>query len=668
MPGERILDFDSSFIRGNNSSAEPSALPLGNLWDCINMIVIAGVPSCRPGYRCIAQLPPGNLQGAAIFRPFLGLEQIMVAIDGQIHVATYPFTEYRTLPNVLFSPIAKQVFFKQAVQSAERITPGILSSAIRVIAPRAVIMMEDGGTSAPGFYDGSNSGHIRDIPFQTPAGGVMEWVGDRLWVAVGPKVFASDIANPFSFVEQIYLGGTSSFNFTRDVTAMIKTPNLQFPQLMVYTDDSASLIQANIRNRDLWPITEGMQSEILQIGCVGSRAVSSQFGRLIWFATAGVVFFDAATAQGVTSRTPLRDNEMMSSKTQLHSDVSLTAMGAFGQFLLISLPVEDLFNKHTWVLNSASWESLTDAGGPTWNGYWLGTRPVEWVYGVIAGAERIYHVSADEDGQNRLWEAFIPDRLDNGCPIMWAAFTRGYFGLTGQSKKIPGMPCRFTFSDVALAGVDEDLDIGVFIAPGDRGSFKQIMSKRINVEQGSMVWDREISAETPVFAYKAQSRIARTEDFNQQEPDVESGACPVESESRDGVAESFQMLIVGHGPATLRWVRPFALIDPDIMSGDAKACENEPTGKVTRFDGEAAQDPNVDVAELALEVRPVARFTANKTVSMTIDGFSAVGVGFAESIISQQAADRVAEIIARRQAETEIGLQLPSTLSIGNGF
>lgn len=665
---ERLLDFDSSWIKGSNSSMEPTQLPIGYFWDCINCIIVAGVPSCRPGYRCIAQMPRGNLQGCAIFRPVLGLEQIMIAIDGQIHVATFPFTEFKTLPNVLFSSTAKQVFFKQAVQSVTRDTPGSLSSSITVIPPRAVMMMQDGGITAPAFYDGANSGHIRDVAFQTPAGGAMEWVGDRLWVAVGPRVFASDITNPFSFVEQIYLGGTSSFNFPRDVTSMVRTPSLSFPQLMVYTDEATTLIKANIRNRDLWPTTDGMQQEILQVGCAGSRAVTSQFGRLVWFSNSGVVFFDPATAQGWTSRSPLRDNEMLTSKTLLHSDVSLAAMGAFGQFLMISLPVEDLYNKNTWVLNSASWETITDQGGPTWNGYWLGTRPVEWAYGVIAGAERVYHVSFDADGENRLWECFTPDRLDNGCPIMWAAFTRGYFGLTGQSKKVPGVPCRFAFADIALAGIDEDLDIGAFLAPGDRGSFKQIMSKRVSVEKGSLVFDREVTATTQVFAYKAQSRQLRTEDFNQQEPTEESGSCPVESDRNDGVEESFQMLIVGHGPATIRWIRPFAISEPEELSGDPKACENEPPFNIVRFDGEASHNEDVNVAALEMEQRAVQNYRSNKTVSMTVSGVTAVGVGFSESIVAQQAADRVAEIIATRQAETEIGMALPSTLSIGKGF
>jgi hypothetical protein len=40
----------------------------------------------------------------------------------------------------------------------------------------------------------------------------------------------------------------------------------------------------------------------------------------------------------------------------------------------------------------------------------------------------------------------------------------------------------------------------------------------------------------------------------------------------------------------------------------------------------------------------------------------------AESIISQAAADRVANIIAVRMAETEVALTLPPVLSLGEGF
>jgi hypothetical protein len=666
---DRLMDWDSSFINGVNSSMEPTALPIGYYWSGINMITIAGVPSCRPGYRCVAQLPKGNLQGAAIFRPLVGIEQILIAIDGVIYVAEYPFKEYRFLTNVQMSPTAKQMFWAQTIQSVERVNPGSLTSAIEVIVPRAVMFIQDGGFSAPAWYDGTDSGHVRGIPFQTPIGSSMKWVGDRLWVANKSLVFASDISNPFSFIEQIYLGGTSSFNFASDVTALVATPSVDAPQLLVFTAEETSILQANIRNRDLWPDTENFQREILQVGCVSSRAVSSNFGALIWLSPQGITFYNAASSQYVTSRSPIRDNEMLVSKTLLATDLSLAAIGSFGQWMVISLPAEDNFNKHTWVLNSASWESLKDSGGPTWNGYWLGTRPVEWVYGEIAGTERIYHVSTDEDDENRLWEAFLTERLDNGCPILWAAFTRGYFGQSSEVKKPPGNPCRFLFADVAFAGIEEPLDLGIFVAPGMRGQFQKILSKRFSVDRGSLSFDREFTATSDLFAFKPQSRIPRTEDLNQQSPNQESGSCPVESDKNDGVEESFQLLIVGHGPATLRYVRPFALLAPDEnLSGDPRACINEEGCNALRFDGAGVHADNCADIDDELAAKPLDYYTANKTAVVSVDGITAVGVGFSESIVSQDAVDRVAERIAVKMAETEVAMQLPTVLSVGEGF
>jgi hypothetical protein len=666
---QQLLDFDSSFIGGSNSSVDPSQLARGQFWSGINVINMGGVISCRPGHRCLFKMPKGNLQGAAIFRPMIGLEQTIFAVEGKVYQTQWPFRTFTQIEGLSFLPSAKQVFFCQTIQSAQRITPGNVTSAIELITPKAVMIIQDGGFTAPGYYDGTNAGHIKGLPFQTPIGGPMQWVGDRLWVAIGSQVQASDIANPFSFVEQIYLGGTAAFQFSREVTAMSKTPSIEFPQLLVFTDEDTSLIQADIRDRSLWQTTIGFQKEILQVGCSSNRAVTSEAGRLSWWSSAGLVVFDPATSRGWTSRTPIRDNEMLVSKKFLKDDLSLVAMGAFGQWLLISVPAEDTYNKHTWVFNNASFETVSDEGGPTWSGYWIGTRPVEWVYGVIAGAERIFHVSTDSDGENRFWQSFTPDRLDNNCPITWAVFTRGYMGLSSPAQKPPGVDCRYTFADIAFTAIEDDTDIGIFMAPGVRGAFKPIATRRVAVEKGSLSFDRDIDMATDLFAYKGQSRIVRTEDLSNQFPDVESGSCPVESNLNDDNEESHQMLIVGHGPGTLRWVRSFAIEAPEEdFSGDAKACENEPEFNATRFDGESVFDTNSNVANELLSAKVLRMFFSTETASLTQSGISAVGVGSAESIVSQSAADRVAQRVAQRAAEIEIEAASPPFVSKGIGF
>lgn len=663
----RLIDIDGTFFRGVKSDLSPTQVPLGYAWNAVNMLNIGGSFSCRPGHRCIVSFPAGNLQGAALFRPNLGLEQMLCCISGAVYVATYPFTSWSLIPNILMSPSAKQVYWTQAVQSARRITTD-QNSAIEVIAPRQVLFIQDGGSTAAAWWDGSNSGHIRDNAFETPTGSIMAWVGDRLWVASGHNVYASDIANPFSFREQIYLGGVAAFNFTRDVTAMVPTSSMvDFAQLLVFTDSEASIIKANIRERASWLVTDEMQVEVFKIGCSSQRSVVSHHARISWFSQQGFAFLDAAVASQIQSRIPTRDNEMKVSKAQLSEDLSLVASGAFGQFIVTSVPAEDRYNRHTWVLNDASLETLADNSGPSWAGYWLGTRPVEWVYGNIAGAERIYHVSVDEDGDNRLWESFTPDRMDNGCPITWALETRGYFGQTSQTNgKLPGADCKMGFADVTLVGAEEDIDVGVFYAGGLRGAYKQILDKKISVQRGNISFDREITASSQLFAFKPQTRVTRTQDASQQSTEEDSGTCPAESVKLEHIDESFQLLVVGHGPVAISNIRVFGFTQNEDLSGDSKACEDEIGFNAVKFDGAGAHSDDDAAATAAqLSGHQLQRFTSAKTEIITVGAFTAVGAGFAESIVSQRAADRVAQRIAVRKAEAELMRVLPPTISTG---
>lgn len=666
--GQKILDWDLTFFNGMKSDVDPAQLGQGYVWSAINMINLGGVLSCRPGHRCLITLPDGNLQGATIFRPDTGLEEMMVAIDGVIYVASYPFLNFSILDNVQMSPHAKQIYWALTTQSVERVNDDF-ASAVRVFPPKKVMMMQDGGDTAPAWYDGSNSGHVRDHPFGTPAGGPMCWVGDRLWVAYGNQLFASDIANPFSFREQGYLGGVSAFFFSGDITAMTRTPSIESPQLMVFTGTDGSIVQANNRSRDSWLSTPDFQREVVQVGCLSQRSIVSHYGNLVWFSPSGVAIYDPATSGKLTSRLPIRDNEMLLSKTHISEDVSLVAAGVFGQFLMMSVPAEDSFNKHTWVMNHASLETLADGSGPSWAGYWTGTRPVEWVHGQIGDVERIYHVSVDMDGKNRLWESFQTNRLDNGCPIEWAFSTRGFFGPTApQASKMPGSRCRLGWANIALAGVAEDTNIGVFYAGGTRGAFRSMLSKLVSVAKGSLSYTLPVNQDTQIFGFKPQARTLTTEDVNQKMADDLSGACSVERADIDGIDESFQLLVVGHGPATVRWLRVFGFTVPEEQSGAGDACVDETGVNALRYDGVGVKTDTLEEATIALATAPADAYESNKTVMLSQAGYSAIGVGAATSIISQDAADRVANIIATKQADRELQSVLPPVTSSGKGF
>jgi hypothetical protein len=663
--GERFIDYDGTWLSGVKSDNDPAQLPIGYAWQCVNMINLGGLLTCRPGYRCLVTFPPGRLQGCFIFHPIASLEQMLVAVSGNVFVADYPFVDFRLVPNVSLSPDSPLVYWAQTYQSAKRDTPGSLISSITVIPTKSVVIMQDGGSSAPAFYDGSQSGHIKGNLFGTPAGGPMQWVGDRLWVGVGNQVFASDVDNPFSFVENIYLGGVSAFTFASEVTAMVITPSIESPQLMVFTSVNGSILQANIRDRNSWPTTPNFQEEVIQVGCNAHRSAISHFGRLVWFGPSGLSFFDPAMSGKITTRLPIRDNEMLSSKVYVDNDNSMVAAGAFGQFLLLSVPAEDNYNKHTWVLNHASLTTLSDDSGPAWCGYWTGTRPVEWAYGNIAGTEKIYYVSVDNDGQNRLWEAFQPNCLDNGCPITWAMFSRGYFGATATtSPRPPGERCRLLWTNAAICGIQEDLDIGIFYAGGMSSQFLPLMTKLVRVEKGSLDSTQEITASSLLFGFKPQSRVLTSEDANMQAQPVDEG-CGVEKFDSTNIDTSFQILVVGQGPATLRYIRPFAQTVAPQTSGNGKACEDEVNFHASRYDGAAVSAPDVATLIETLAQAPEYFYTSAKTETIQYKGLSGVGVGFAQSIISQKAADRVASIVATQFAAQQIVRQLPSVLSVG---
>jgi hypothetical protein len=102
------------------------------------------------------------------------------------------------------------------------------------------------------------------------------------------------------------------------------------------------------------------------------------------------------------------------------------------------------------------------------------------------------------------------------------------------------------------------------------------------------------------------------------------------------------------------------------LNGDGKACEDETGFNAVRFDGAGSHaEDTLELLE-TLSARAIRRYTSNKTETVTYRGISEVGVGFAESVVTQRAADRVAARIAVKMAENEIAKQLSPIISLGD--
>lgn len=653
--GTFVFDGDTSFELGMDSNSDPLMLPSGRFVRGMNILVRGGVAQCRPGYRCRFALPVGNIQGMALFRPKQGLDILLFAVDGCIYASESPFTEYRICTGATFPPEVRQLYFQQVEQAIELNPDGSLS----FIAPRNLMIIQDGGRSSAVVFDGRELERNTDIP----VGGPMAWIGDRLWVANRATLKASDINNPLSFVEDQYIATVSAFILPAEITALASTPTVELSQLLVFTTNSTTLIQAGIRDRAAWATTPDMQKEIFSyIGCKSQRSVVAQRGLLWWYSEFGMTSFDAAQAANITNKLPYRDVEMAESKSRLSDDLSGVACATFENFLLVSVPYGELYNRHTWVLDASVRQSLIEDSPAVWSSFWTGTRPVQWVNVDLNGKSRLFYVSPDYDGTNRLWEAFTPDRLDEGCPISWYIETRGYVGdnrLTLREKE-------FSFARIYLTELLGDVDIGVFWAGAYRGRYKQIYDKRIRASEGCFHPDFEIDMDTEIFGYKKQSRIIQTEDVKTKEANDSLTSCMVESPWAEAYDDAHQLLICGSGRCAIRAIKMYSgQPAPRDDREKQDTCHDETEENVVRFDGGASEEDTLEDAHEQLSESGF-EYTASQSASVTSGGFTEVAVGSGRSIISQRDADKIALRVAVRKASHELEDLLPRIVSVGD--
>lgn len=647
---KKLQDGDLSFLPGMNSLLAPDQLPPGYYPRAVNMVNRGGILQCRPGYGCLDVFPDGVLQGGCWFEPRVGSPALVFAVSGVIYVSEYPYNSHREITGATFSPTAQNLFFEQVEQSVRLNS----DTSQTLIAPKRWIVIQDGAESAPALFDGTRLTR-QTGRYKIPPGGVMKWVGDRLWVARGAKLYPSDIGNPLSFYEHVAVATVRVFTLPGDITAMAKTPSATMPQLFVFTSTNTTLIQAGV-SRALWNSTPNMAQDVFpNIGATSHLGVTQHNGFLWWHAQHGLTSLDVSSLANVTSALPYADAEMADSKSRLSSDLSGVALGSYENYLLVSVPYADMQNTHTWVLDSTS--LLAGKTAPVWNSVWTGTRPKQWLPMKVHGVARALYLSVDYDGKNRLWEAFTPDRMDNGCPITWWAEMRGYtFGSPGKLKK-------FRYADIFLSELSGRVDVGAFWAGAARGRYKRVAAEIINATEGSIRTGTNITADSHIFEFKKQSRAIRTQDALELYKNETLTSEKVEHPDTDTQDESFQLLVVGTGPAAIRAVVMYAE-PPTNVDDSGGSGLNDADFNAVRFDGAAAegdtfQDP-LDKLQVELPL-----FTSVRTATVESDGFIEIAMAESESVISQAHADYVAEKTATRKASEILQTTMPRIVSMG---
>lgn len=633
--GGQLAALDAVWVGGANTALDPR-LPEGQFVRGTNVVIRGGIPRTRPGSRFLFNLPGENVQALASYDPVFGTPSLVVVVDGYVYLSEYPFRRLRRLPNLRMSVSAPKVWVSEAVQYVAKNEDGSLA----FIAPKKVLIFQD-GLGAAGYYDGYHSGKVGGLVDSIPQGTAMAWSGNRLWVASGNRIYASDFGNPFSFVEQYYLGGNDSLVLPGNVTGLTEVPNAggDTPFLMAFTADATFAIQSFLP-RESWPTTNGfLRTMFPDVGCVSASSIVNQFGNLWWFSRSGLVNFNLAHQSQVSSAFTTADSEMLHYKASLSPGKDKVAAVGFENLLLVSIPGEAARNRRTMVLDSSVVQ-----GQSAWAGIWTGFEPVEWAKLTIHGAERLYVATVDDDGNAQLLEFFSGHRTDSGQDIECSVELRAHTGGTVGLKE-------FQFADLTFSDVEGTVDFRVDWRGFSRGAWKPCMAFRAKVGRGSFRADRPVSAETTVVqAFIGQMRRLRTQNNGYvNEITVTSGSRETDIPERADWAFSF--LIRWNGRAALREFTPQMKLVVERTTG--KCASDETEESFTRFDGASAGAiEDLEDADNRVEI---FEGTASYTGSW-VDTTEVSATKSARSLISQQAADKMA--LQAAQAQVAYSLEL----------
>lgn len=456
----RKFDGGLQFLLGVNSNLHPTALNVNQVSWAINTINKGGILDTRPGYVSRLRLPDGKAQGLTIFTPTDGKLHLVMAVSGKIYVTQAPFETFTQLSDIQFDANVDHVVFKETIQAVD---------AGNLIEPKAVLVMQDGRTK-PAYWDGSTSRHLNPgFPTNETVQGLwMEWIGNRLWVSRGRQLFASNIFDPLHFTELQYLsiGGSLQAMDGDVITGLARTADSR--SLIVFTIHNTTIVKAGITDRNAWQTTPDFIALLFPgVGCAAGKSIFYHNGEMWWWSVEGGRRFTQVGSSILTSRNSVSSIEMKRSFENISQVVQSRVCGfSFGTFLGYSVPSGDIFNRHTWVLDTSTNSQVTSEAPIAWQGIWMGTRPVEWATANVNGKERSFYISQDACGI-RLWEAFQEDRTDNKGRIFCS------IEFPGLNFSEPTSFKRFRYSEFHLSKLSGNVSITADYR-GDWGCWKRI--------------------------------------------------------------------------------------------------------------------------------------------------------------------------------------------------
>jgi hypothetical protein len=689
----RVEKVTAGWVGGVNSVRNPWNLPADQLKWGVNITVRGGLAQTRPGQGMKLSLPPGNLQGGCFFasnKQFKAaqvnttsggttttqetiynydgtqsfeseLPYILFAVGGSVYFAPFPLEQPRDwdeykLTGISLDPSVSEFVFTVATQTSTLSAGG----DVTVTPSNRVVIIQD-GINSPGYWDGSNTTGAQDS--NIPIGYWMAYSGNRLWVAARNIVLASDLGNPFSWVERTEGAGRGDFSFPRTVTALVDyVGQNNDTRLIVFTDRSTYSLASGVLDRSQWITTANFQNTLYPtVGCVAGKSVAFQAGLMWWYSKGGLVNANVASSAYLTSQVLFKDVEMARIKRLMPANTTGICATSFENYFLCSVPYLEPLPSATMVLDYAIASELNQSQTtPAWSGVWTGTRPIEWLPGTVQNQQRLFHLSVDyvstNDGSfNHLWESFLPERVDSYLQLNPdGTATTKYNRIYCQAETAllgDGMELKqIKYGELDCTQIGGTVDLRVSYR-GGKGTYEQILNTRLLAVTSDYQFENTPLADE-IYNYgilRNQYRRVITESV--QRPLTNS----CESKDSLDVDKAFSFLIEWCGELGVEAARMF--MDPWQEISVGKPQRDELKSCVVHEDGSSNTVELLPTPYEQPSLNQQSWFaTESQTITLNCDagsptlGVSATATASAESFVSLADAKQKATTLAAQAA------------------
>jgi hypothetical protein len=693
----RVEKVSTGWMHGVNSVRNPWNLPADQLKWGVNVSVRGGVVQTRPGQGMRLSLPPGNLQGGCFFSAnkqykaasvtqvsggvsttqasiynYDGtqsfeteLPYIVFAVGGSVYFAPFPLTQpsnwddYK-LTNIQLDPNAQEVVFNVATQ-----TSSISSGGNVTVTPANNLLVVQDGVNKPGYWDGSDlvGGQSNDMPI----GYWMAFSGNRLWVAAGNLLFASDLGNPLAWTERTSILGGGDLTFPKKITAISDyVGQNNDTRLLVWTNKSTYSVASGVLDRAQWGTTANFQNTLFPtVGCIAGKSITFQAGLVWWYSQGGLVNANVAASAYLSSQVLFKDVEMARVKRLTPKNLSSICATSFENFLLCSIPYLEPIPSATMVLDYAPASELNQSQIPAWAGVWNGTRPIEWLNGFVGNQQRLFHLSVDyvptNDGSfNHLWESFLPERVDSYLQInpdgtSTTKYSRIYCqaetGMLGDGLDLK----QLKYGELECTQIGGTVDLRVSYK-GSKGTYLPILNTRVlgindAYQYENTPFNSEIESKGIL---RTQYRRISTESVVRN---LSSLSC--ESSNTPEIDKAFSFLVEWCGEFGVEAVRMF--MDPFQETSVGIPASPETFSCVVAENGEST---TIDIVESPYEIAQDNQqsWFATETVTETSDCgvysialiVSSTATASAQSFVSLANAQQQARALASQAANAAI--------------